>query len=97
MSPRFTNRYLDGAKFTVTRRSGQGSPLESRAARTRSRDSRTATSGQCHDGEAGQALGDVNLDRDRSADGAGERGGGYGSEHAEEWSPWPGPRAPAYF
>jgi hypothetical protein len=36
----------DGARLTVTLRSGQGSPLESSAARTRSRDSRTAVSGR---------------------------------------------------
>src|ERR1700761_1299561 len=36
----------DGARLTVTRRMGHGRPLESRAARTRSRDSRTAASGR---------------------------------------------------
>ena len=35
----------EGARFTVTRRNGQVSPLERSAARTRSRDSRTAASG----------------------------------------------------
>jgi len=39
------NRYLDGAKLTVTLRDGHVSRLESSAARTRSRDSRTAASG----------------------------------------------------
>src|SRR6185437_15329903 len=38
-------RMPEGARLTVTRRSGHGSPLDSRAARTRSRDSRTAASG----------------------------------------------------
>ena len=39
-------RTPDGARLTVTRRSGQGKPLESTAARTRSRASRTAASGR---------------------------------------------------
>ena len=39
-------RTPDGARLTVTRRRGHGSPLERRAARTRSRDSRTAASGR---------------------------------------------------
>src|SRR5664280_347497 len=38
-------RIPDGARLTVTRRRGHCSPLDSRAARTRSRDSRTAASG----------------------------------------------------
>ncbi len=45
-SPAPPLRTPDGARFTVTRRRGQGSPLESSAARTRSRDSRTAASGR---------------------------------------------------
>jgi len=44
-SPAPPFRTPDGARLTVTRRRGQGNPLESRAARTRSRDSRTAASG----------------------------------------------------
>ena len=82
--------------MTVTRRSGQGSPLESRAARTRSRDSRRGV-GQTDDGEAREAVGDVNLDRDRPADGPVQRGGGDGREHAEERSHRPSARAPAKF
>ena len=39
-------RMPEGAKLTVTRRSGQGRPDERTAARTRSRDSRTAASGR---------------------------------------------------
>ncbi len=39
-------RMPDGARLTVTRRRGHGRPLETRAARTRSRDSRTAASGR---------------------------------------------------
>ena len=39
-------RMPDGAKLTVTRRSGHGRPLERTAARTRSRASRTAASGR---------------------------------------------------
>jgi hypothetical protein len=42
--------------------------------------------GQAHNGEAGQPVGDVDLDRDRVAHGAGQRRGGNGSEHAEERS-----------
>ena len=45
IEPRAPLRTPDGARFTVTRRSGQGRPLESTAARTRSRASRTAASG----------------------------------------------------
>ncbi len=51
--------------------------------------------GQADDGEARKTVGDVNLDRDRSADGAVERGGGDGREHAEERSRRPSARAPA--
>jgi len=39
-------RTPDGARLTVTRRRGHDRPLERRAARTRSRDSRTAASGR---------------------------------------------------
>ena len=45
-SPAPPLRSPDGARFTVTRRRGQLRPLDKRAARTRSRDSRTAASGR---------------------------------------------------
>ena len=45
-SPAPPLRTLDGARFTVTRFNGQVSLLDSRAARTRSRDSRQAASGR---------------------------------------------------
>ena len=38
--------------------------------------------GQADDGEAGQAVGDVDLDRDGAPDGAAQRGGGDRGEHA---------------
>ncbi len=44
-SPAPPLRTPEGARLTVSRRSGHGSPLERMAARTRSRDSRTAASG----------------------------------------------------
>jgi hypothetical protein len=53
----------------VTRRRGQGRPLESTAARTRSRASRTGV-GQADDGEAWEPVGDVNLQRNGASDGA---------------------------
>ena len=45
-SPAPALRTPEGARFTVTRDIGQGRPLESTAARTRSRASRTAASGR---------------------------------------------------
>ena len=43
--------------------------------------------GQTHDGEPRQAIGDMDFDRDPPTDRAGQRGGGNGSEHAQERSP----------
>ena len=42
--------------------------------------------GQADDGEAGQPVGDVDLDRDRAADGTAQRGGGDRGEHGGERS-----------
>ena len=49
-------RTPDGARLTVTRRNGQGSPLESTAARTRSSGLAHGGVGQADHGEAGQAI-----------------------------------------
>ena len=55
-SPAPVLRTDEGAKLTVTLRSGQGSPLESRAARTRSRASRQAVSGNPTTAKPGRPL-----------------------------------------
>jgi len=53
-----------GARFTVTRRSGNSNPALRIAARTRSRASWTAVSGSPDDREVREPVGDVDLDRD---------------------------------
>jgi len=74
-------RTPDGAKLTVTRRIGHGSPLESREARTRSRASRQAAVGQPDDREAGQSVGNVHLDEDGTASDTEQGGRWDGGDH----------------
>ena len=88
-----------GARFTVIRRWATSSPLDSSAARTRSRDSRQASSGRPTIVKPGQAVGDVDLHGDRATSGAEQRGRRDGGEHGDlqhERQTWwrPEPRAP---
>ena len=80
-SPAPVFRTPDGAKFTVTRRDGHDSWLDSNAALTRSRDSRTAASGSPTTGEAGKTGRDMDLDRHRATVDPVQSGGWYGGEH----------------
>ena len=80
-SPAPPLRIPDGARLTVTRRSGQGRPLDKSAARTRSRDSRTAASGRPTTVKPGKPVGHVDLDGNPMAVDPDEDGRGNGGDH----------------
>ena len=74
-------------QIDVTRRRGQGSPLESRAARTRSRDSRTAASGRPTMVKPGSPLETWTSTETGWPTAPVKVAAGDGGEHAEERSP----------
>ena len=73
-SPAPPLRTPDGARFTVIRFMGHGSPLDRRAARDTVPRLAAGLVGKAHHAEGGQPDTDVDLDRDGAPFGAEQRG-----------------------